>query len=625
MRTNLKAGKLDVIYENGFLRYISSGRDELIRMIYPAVRDAEWNTVDPVIIEETVGKEEDSFNIKLICSYRAGEIDFRAKYLIAGKQDSSISFEMEGEARATFRKNRIGLCVLHPAEAYAGKNCTIEHADGSVENSFFPEEISPHQVFLNIKSMRWLSGKINCSVTFEGDVFETEDQRNWTDASFKTYSTPLSLPYPVVLPKGSRIYQKIIFKASNLPDYSGLKEDVVCIRLLPDKRFRFPFIGVGSSSSAKPLSLKEIKILRSAGFDHYRTDIHLWSHDWIERADISHNESIELGLPLEIALFFSENIVSQAEIFVEWLISRKPDIARILLFHRDLPSTPDELAGQVIEIIRKEFPDLKFATGTNANFAQLNRYRPVDKGNDYICYSIHPQEHATDDATLVENLKAQEYTVRSTRSFAGRKGIVISPVTIQRRFNANISFIELPYNGEEVPPRIDCRQMTLFGACWTAGSLKYLCESDPDSITYYETTGERGIIQGETEPRWPGYFPSYKGMIFPVFHLFRFVLMHKNFSIIKNICSHPLLADCLSMSDDGEARLVIVNYTGAVQRVRLEGLAGMFRLTPLSGSNLGEAETNQKWNGLQYKKPYNASETFLIEPESVNFIEGWLK
>jgi hypothetical protein len=27
---------------------------------------------------------------------------------------------------------------------------------------------------------------------FEGDLWETEDHRNWTDANFKTYSTPIS-------------------------------------------------------------------------------------------------------------------------------------------------------------------------------------------------------------------------------------------------------------------------------------------------------------------------------------------------------------------------------------------------------------------------------------------------
>ena len=36
----------------------------------------------------------------------------------------------------------------------------------------------------------------------EGDTFEMEDQRNWSDASYKTYVRPLALPWPYVLPAG---------------------------------------------------------------------------------------------------------------------------------------------------------------------------------------------------------------------------------------------------------------------------------------------------------------------------------------------------------------------------------------------------------------------------------------
>ena len=39
----------------------------------------------------------------------------------------------------------------------------------------------------------------------EGETFETEDQRNWSDASFKTYGTPLHLPFPVEVEEGTRV------------------------------------------------------------------------------------------------------------------------------------------------------------------------------------------------------------------------------------------------------------------------------------------------------------------------------------------------------------------------------------------------------------------------------------
>ena len=43
----------------------------------------------------------------------------------------------------------------------------------------------------------------------EGDVFEMEDQRNWSDGSYKTYCRPLDLPYPYPLKAGQEIRQSI--------------------------------------------------------------------------------------------------------------------------------------------------------------------------------------------------------------------------------------------------------------------------------------------------------------------------------------------------------------------------------------------------------------------------------
>ena len=39
----------------------------------------------------------------------------------------------------------------------------------------------------------------------EGDSFEMEDQRNWTDASFKVYGTPLKNLSPVEVKTGTKI------------------------------------------------------------------------------------------------------------------------------------------------------------------------------------------------------------------------------------------------------------------------------------------------------------------------------------------------------------------------------------------------------------------------------------
>ncbi|MGZ8758359.1 MAG: hypothetical protein ACXWXC_10495, partial [Aeromicrobium sp.] len=44
---------------------------------------------------------------------------------------------------------------------------------------------------------------------FTGDELEIEDQRNWADASFKIYSTPLARGFPHRLEAGERLRQSV--------------------------------------------------------------------------------------------------------------------------------------------------------------------------------------------------------------------------------------------------------------------------------------------------------------------------------------------------------------------------------------------------------------------------------
>jgi hypothetical protein len=167
--------------------------------------------------------------------------------------------------------------------------------------------------------------------------------------------------------------------------------------------------------------------------------------------------------------------------------------------------------------------------------------------------------------------------------------------------------------------------MSLFGGCWTAISIKYLGEAGADGITYYETTGERGIIQGDHNPLWPEEFKSVKGMIFPVYHVFRFLLANKKLHGIKCLSSNPLIADCIALSDNKQVRLCLVNFTGSRQPVSLDCCAGLFRVRTLSSTNYTNAASDQRWNGKENEKTIKSQDTFEIEPYSLNFIEGWRK
>jgi D-apionolactonase len=623
-RIALRAGALSMIYENGNLRTISDGRKELIRMIYSAVRDKDWLTINPVITDEEFEIKHDSFRIKYHCRYTSGGINFSAWYTIEGGSDNSFNFSFEGEALETFEKSRIGFCVLHPVENCSGKPCTISHSDGNSEILTFPVYISPDQPFTDIKGMKWDVGESVCRLNFSGDVFETEDQRNWTDASYKTYCTPQNLPCPATMRKGDKAGQRIEFKAILEDNVEKVDSDIIEIALNPLCSFEVPLLGIGRSTRPVPLTQNEIQILSELHFDHYRTDLYLFSSIWKDEAALASREAAGLKYSLELSLFFDTNYQREIEDFIGWVTVQKPRISVITLFHKSEAVTPALLLDVIVPPLKKVLPDVIIVCGTNANFAQINGMAPESPSADFLTYSIHPQEHASDNFTLIENLQGQSDTVESAIQFSHGKAIWISPVNIQRRFNANIENYETPQPGNQFPSQADSRIMSLFGACWIAGSVKSLSEAGVKGVTYLETAGERGIIQGDFDSRWPEQFKTVKGMVFPVYHLFKWLLKEKSFRLIQVISTRHQEVDCLALSNGSLIKLAIVNFTSENQNVMIPGFSDEINTKVLNSESYTDAATDFKWIETNWQKVSLCGEQLVLKPYSVNFIEGFL-
>jgi hypothetical protein len=436
----LRAGILSMTYEDGFLRHIAAGEKELLKMIYFAVRDAAWDTLPSVISHEHITRQSDSFTISYQRSFDHAGIQMHWEVTIEGSPNAEISFEIKGQALNSFRKNRTGLCILHPIEACAGKEVLITHTDHSMERSAFPVYISPHQPFFDLMAMQWpatpqYTGKLH----FKGDIFETEDQRNWTDDSFKTYCTPLHYPYPVLMQQGDEVRQSVHFSLTPSP---------------------IPAIGIGRSTIRNKNYLAGLESLSGIGFTHYRTDLHLAAKDWQQTLKDSLEESKVLNAPLEIALHLTEDI--QLHRFTDTPL-QPGDIKSITL-----------LTGHSPALLKKAFPDTLIGAGTDSHFTDLNRSGLSAEGLDFVSYAIHPQVHAFDDRTLMENAAAQGYTVETARHKFGLP-VHISPITLHDRHIT------------------DPRLHTDFGAQWTAASLQALLTAGAASITYFEALGERGV------------------------------------------------------------------------------------------------------------------------------------
>ena len=214
----LRAGPLTMRFEpqTAFLRHLRLGDHEVVRAIYAAIRDQDWATITPQVAIHEQEVKADSFRIVFDAVCRRGHIDYFWRGTLTGDKDGRVRYVFDGEARSDFQRNRIGFCVLHPIVECAGKPVSIEHSDGSAENGVFPRDISPHQPFFDIKVISYEAAGtgISAKLEMDGDIFEMEDQRNWSDASFKTYCTPQSRPKPHPVRNGDRVQQSVALTLS---------------------------------------------------------------------------------------------------------------------------------------------------------------------------------------------------------------------------------------------------------------------------------------------------------------------------------------------------------------------------------------------------------------------------
>ncbi|MBM4094827.1 MAG: hypothetical protein FJ276_36270, partial [Planctomycetes bacterium] len=313
----LRAGPLTMFFEpaTAFLRRIRLGEVEVIRGIYAAVRDRNWGTALPIISNLKSQISNGSFALSFDAECGQGDVHFRWQGEITGAPDGTVKFSFDGEALANFWRNRIGFCVLHPIRECAGARARQTRTDGRVVECRFPDTIEP-QIFgrSSFQDLRAVAHEVAAGlwaeVEFDGDVFEMEDQRNWTDASFKTYCTPLAMPFPVEIRAGTRVCQSITLRlvgarASFRESRVEVAEPGAPQVTLPPPtapRLPMPRLGLGLASHGGPLTDRELARLRSLPLAHLRVDVKLGAVDWPTVWERAAGEARQLGIGLELAL-----------------------------------------------------------------------------------------------------------------------------------------------------------------------------------------------------------------------------------------------------------------------------------------------------------------------------------
>jgi hypothetical protein len=572
-RRELRAGPLTAVLEGGDLRHVLLAGEPVVLRLYGAVRDRNWGTVEPRFTRYEVEEQEDGFRVSYTAECVEGDVDFVWKGELRGTAEGVITAVFDGEARKPFLRNRIGWCVLHPLAA-AGQPVETDTPDGPVTGAF-PSAISPHQPFFDMQSISHPTangGRV--TIRFAGDLFEMEDQRNWTDASFKTYSTPLRIPYPVEVRPGERITQTVTIEGQAPAGYAvspaAAATASVSVLVGPEAVATMPPIGLGAASHGKPLTENDLARLSAMHLGHLRLDLVLAKEGWREKLALVAREAAALGVPLEIAADAGDAGEEIDDLFKALADGAVP-LARVLVF----PTTGWTTTEPVLSAARRARDAAGIGApvggGSRTFFTEFNRAQETMPlaAMEVVGFPIVPTVHAIDNGSVMETTLAQSANVESAKLIAPGKPVVVGPIALRMPFNPNATGPEPEPAPGQLPPTVDERQPSLFAAAWTVASVGALSRAGVAALTCFQTNGWRGVMEREDHPlRVPG-FHSWPGMTFPVYHVLADVAQFSGGDVLPVDVSDPLAVAAAAVRLDGRVRVLVANLQDQPQRLSL--------------------------------------------------------
>jgi len=445
----------------------------VLRSIRGVARDQDWGTLPPVVTG--VSSLHNSLRVDVALG------DLSAQLTVEALGDE-LDVRWTCHVHTAFLRNRLGLVALHPP-TLAGEALEITHPEGDTEASAFPVEISAHQPAFDISALGWDHDGLAVHLEFTGDVFEMEDQRNWTDASFKTYSTPLELPFPVEVAAGSVVEQGIRISARSLrPAITAPADDRI---ELVDAGRAVPSIGTSASTGSttgRPTA------------DFLLVELPVSTPVWPEVLDRAVAEAGELPLDVRIVGASADRIGDVIDAIAPL------NVIRVGVFSADTHVSEPELWHALGDGLASRGLGIITVGGTRAHFTELNRtlHRlPGDIAEH--TFSVTPEMHATGREQLVESIAMQRLVAEN----AGRltEGPVhVGPVTLRARFNAVattptpdalVTDLSAGYGAAVNPDATDPRHSAPAILAWTVASAAALSVDGVASITWFEASGPR--------------------------------------------------------------------------------------------------------------------------------------
>ena len=527
--TSLKAGALSVEIINGSARGLRWHGVEVIRAIDCPIRDERWGTYGAQSPEEKIETSDEGFSFERRYVIADGALSCRLVF--TGRSDGIFRASVELTAVREFRTNRAGFTVLHPIRGVAGAPLAVMHSDGSVLSSEFPKLILPSQPAFDIAGLVHSVEGTNVTVTFKGEIFEMEDQRNWSDASYKTYCRPLSRPMPYLIDAGETVKQEIEVKLSGglAQPTNPATEIQTAVLSLEHSGERLPAMALALDSTSVT-DVNESSLARRVAPQVLHLRVYPETADRVLECAQSLMDRDKPEIDLEIVVPERRQVDECLEQIALRFAKKKIPVARVIAvpeaylrsYQPNGPwpagMTPQESAVAA----HKWFPDARIGGGVLTNFTELNRCRPDMSFCNYITHSTTAIVHAADDRSVIESLEGLSQVFISTRAMASDRDYRLGLVSVGMRSNpygsstaGNPAQIRLPM------AEIDPRQRGLFAAAWAVGAVAMTKQQRVSSMALAMPVGPFGIIYRRSAWPQPIYDDRAGIAVYPLFHVVR--------------------------------------------------------------------------------------------------------
>ncbi|MCP4383018.1 MAG: hypothetical protein GY798_16615 [Hyphomicrobiales bacterium] len=613
-------GDLTFALDADGLRGVAWQGVEVVRGIFWPIRDPNWVTLIPDIVDETSEPTEHALSYRLV--FTVGDGALHCTLDIHGSSQGTVTAELAMTAKADFATNRAGFTVLHPIRGVAGVPLTVHHSDGSIEATRFPEYISPGQPALDIVGLAYAVDGVTVDIGFTGDVFEMEDQRNWSDASYKTYCHPLVLPFTYTIKAGETLRQSVVVNVSGEPKAGAAASGGADIALgaaagvFPDIGLALESGWLSQTDAMTVVSRTGIRLLQvRTGPRH---DPAFLSAAAALARDLDAEIEAEIVVPEEgdtsAALAAARSALATAGL-VPKRVMVLPE--RYLASYQPSGPWPEgDDPNSMARAARAVLTDVEIGGGVLTNFTEFNRCRPDTDVCDYITHGTTAIVHAADDRSVIETLEALPQIHASAEALGGGKPYRLGLVSIGMRSN--------PY-GAAVAPNPDQirqsmamdepRQRGLFAAAWAVGALAATEGSAVRSLSLGAPGGPFALVSSPQAVPRPIYDQASDAIVYPLFHVARAAAGLSGQERLT-VAGLPAEVHGFAGRDGGAVRLVLANLGASDVALRLPDAHAQYRV--LNGDTFDGAIRDADWlDG----SPAVIGQEVVLAPFAVAFVD----